>query len=166
MNYGILERSNKLYVFSFTCVCILIVHLCFVCVYVGNNLGFFFEFWNLPRILTQNSWEFRNRDVGPLSRAEHPMTSQTQTEDTDTKHAHYIYNIRVFFKFRYALLICCRFEVQYFWNSCHWYNFMVPRICFGDIRQGHFPPRQFNPRGASGLNCQGAQGYPERRLEG
>ena len=39
---------------------------------------------------------------------------------------------------------------------------MVPRICFGDIWQEHFPPRQFNPRGASGLNCQGAQGYPER----
>ena len=76
MNYGILERSNKSYVVCFTCFCILIVHFC-LCVW-GGNLAEFLELWNLPRILTQNSWEFRNRDVGTLSRAEHPMTSQTQ----------------------------------------------------------------------------------------
>jgi hypothetical protein len=49
-----------------------------LCVWGGENLADFFELLNLPRILTQNSWEFWNRDVGTLVRAEHPMTSQTQ----------------------------------------------------------------------------------------
>ena len=76
MASGMLEWSNKSYVVCFTCFCILIVHFVFVC--EGENLAGFSEFWNLPKILTQNSWEFRNRDVGTLSRAKHPMTSQTQ----------------------------------------------------------------------------------------
>jgi hypothetical protein len=38
----------------------------------------FLDFWNFPIIMTHIFWEFWHRNFGTLSRAEHPMTSQTQ----------------------------------------------------------------------------------------